>query len=1226
MKKNQSYLVLTLFAVLFCFLHADLKSTTLVVKYGPSADYVTGSKPFNRKDGHNNIPFSMSEHLSPVSGYSAPSGMSGVFYGGYEKRINGVLSDTLETDGHGVHNNQLSGNDTIRLRTHPFNVQGDLKVSLLVVFDTDEFLNVDEEEVVSFDENSTFTYWVNGASWGNQLDAALVVREGSNFYRSNLFVPQDQNAMSDPVDIAELDWYYYDPATEIDIVGSGTSANPAFSDITAIGLYMSGSNTNNRALVQLVGLEVHAEVGPLNPEPDPEPLGIFLTAQRMEAIESLFTANDPIAQYYQARLNQYLTTMPYFRAQFSAAYALSYIMFEDEDHLDRAKELLNITYFNDPTVGWPQYQNRNSFRTGGRWPFLVYNWLYPHFTPQERAEMEDYFALWANYWLNYTKHTNNYEGLLVRDTDDITSLVENLTIMGYVMSDSPVYSSLGETLLEVADEMLDLFIVQYYMEDIGLGGMWMEGSDYSPHTQGHWMRTFLMNKELRGIPFPSDYAEQTTLGLIHQTLAGRKTMYQYGSVEQGQDYSELDEDYRAEKAVLLMPLLDDPFYSRMIYHWYEDMADERPMASYATRSGLYELMFMDPNADKNFDLDELETLYYSPGVGFVSSRTDWSDEASNLYVLNRRMRVDQEKFDVLHYELAYQGRWATKGVTTYGGPGAFLFNTILVENADNGWNNPTRRAKGDPFYRTIYDDANLTLLSLEAADVYNMIGFYGTTYAHSVARQIAFIKPNLLMVHDHVETYPDEIKDLIQYKPELNLVNGDSHIREVSQIQHVQAEPVLLDEASNTYRITNPGETEVIWQMAWPENPSITIVDEKVLWAGLPEYSVPQNQRKWHLRSTLNEAQVVTDYVSFILVDLAEAVDPLEGSTPIVDFGPSAGYVSANSVLQISASGGQDGHVPFSLNHVLSPTNMSSPSGLSSTFYGGIEVHQDDELKLAWLNHNHVRDDSPNDYINVETRWGSAQELTTIFVWQSDQFLGDFANNTVSFNEQTVLQYRIGTTRAGYAALVVVDDGDIYHSELIPVPENASAITGLINVSELEWYAYDPYTAIRIDSQNPGTVVYPSLEDVSAIGLYAYGNGGGTKRLHLHEFRVVNLAEPEEEPEFEGMPWELLSEENGGILDGHVFAAAVEGGDSNYLIIFNRDVTVPVDVTIEVKYPDWFTPDYIYCLGWESGLFLEFDTYVDQGETILLVEPFQQQNGQETRVEVNDEKVAAIAL
>lgn len=1202
--------------VLSCVFSQLMSSPTTVVKFGPSSDYVTSSQVFNRKDGNNNIPFALDVPMSPLTGYLAPAEYSGTFYGGYEKRLDGVLSDTLQTDGHGVHNNQVSGNDSLRLRTHPYNVQGLLKVSMLIVFQKDDFLELDAEDVVSFDENSAFKYWVNGDSWGSSVDAALVIREGENFYRSELFVPVDQHAMSDPILISELDWYEYDPFSGIDIVGAGTLATPSFNDITVAGMYMSGTVMNGRALIQLVGLEIEGNVGPaVEDPPPPAPERFFLTEERLTTMEILINQEDPVALYFQSRLNEYLTTMPYFRSQFAAAYALGYILLDDEDYLDRSKELIS-TYFADPTVGWVNYQNRNSFRTGGRWPFLVYNWLRPHFTTQESQEIEDFMVLWANYWLDYTKHTQNYDGLLISDSDDITSLVENLTIMGYVLSDSATYSTLGETLLTVADEMLELFVVNYYMHDIGAGGYWMEGSDYSPHTQEHWIRTFIMNKEMRNIEYPSDYANQTALALIHQTLAGETGVFQYGSVEHGTDYRSLSDDYRPEFVAHLLAVVEDPEDRRMLYNWYERMAEEGPYSGYASRSGLYELLFLNPGGDSLFDYENLDPFHFAPGIGLVSLRTDWSEEATNLYMMNRRVRVHHEKRDALNFEVAYKGGWVTKGVTGYSGFGSYIVNSLLVENAEKGWSSPTGRSLGNPFYRSIYNDELIGFISAEAKDVYNMSGYYETTYAHSVARQLMMVKPNLIIVHDHVETYPDEIRDLRQYKPELGLNSGDSYIRTVAQLQHVQAEPELLDADSQTYRIFSGGESELIWQMAWPKNAVIDVIDQKDFFAGASAHSIPQNQKKWHFHTEYQNPQVVTDFVSFLLFDEAPLVDPLAGSDPIVFFGPSTDYVTADSNLQVT-----NGYAPFSLSSPISPSNMASPSGFSSTFYGGVEVRMNDEIELSWLNIRRVTDDVNNDHIRVSTRWGT-QELSTVFMWKSDQFLGDYSNSAVAFDDQTVLRFLMSSNHASQVAMVIEDNNQLYHSELISLSPNNSARSGLIVIQDLEWYSYDPASEIRIDHQNPGTPVSPALDSVTAMGMYGYGSAGNAVSIYLNEFHVIQLPEPEPDPEFEPMPWELLSEENGGIIQGHVFAAVVEGGESNYLILFNRDVTNPQNSFVELALPDWFTPDYIYCLGWESDLYLEVGTWYDQGTTMITVEPFTQQDTGETRLFVNEAMVA----
>jgi hypothetical protein len=495
---------------------------------------------------------------------------------------------------------------------------------------------------------------------------------------------------------------------------------------------------------------------------------------------------------------------------------------------------------------------------------MGYTWIKSYITETQRIKIENILALWSGYWLEHVDFENDFKNFRIEDTDNLTSLAENITLLGYALSSSSQYANLSQQLLNAGDALLNRFVVNSYMNDIMAGGAWAEGSDYSPNTQRHWIRIFMVNKDQRDIPYPTNYAHDTLQALIHQTLANYSGMYKYGSEEVATDYEPLSEDYRYEFALELMGLLEDKKDLSQLYRWFNTLLAREGFKKGSMVTHFQRLLTHDPLFNSNFSAYPESTLNISPGIGLVSSRTNWGDNSTNLFFINRKIRVDHEHKDALSFDLAYQGKWISKESTGYSGAAitSTAHNTILIENAtSDGSSSPTYRPAGDPSFYEIFDDSDITIISAEATNTYNMIGYFATNYAKQVNRQIAFIKPSTVIVYDHILTDKSKIKDLIQYGS-LGLTAGEEHTRWVKVIQHMQAKPTqLVNGELKAYQVVNEGN-KLAYQVHWPLDAKINIIDKAALWKDVSEYEMPENQKKWHFevtnQSTIENNEFIT--------------------------------------------------------------------------------------------------------------------------------------------------------------------------------------------------------------------------------------------------------------------------------------------------------------------------------------------------------------------------------
>ncbi len=595
------------------------------------------------------------------------------------------------------------------------------------------------------------------------------------------------------------------------------------------------------------------------PETIPKHVLLF-TNERIANIKQKIAKNDNSWNYLTSKISYYFDKIPYNAGEYAGAFSLAYYISQDPKYIIRAKELLTHAYFSYPDVGWQYYDNRNLFRTMGRWGIMGYSWIKDFTSNEEQDRIENILAIWGEFWLQHVDYENNFINFRIEDTDNVTSLAENITLLGYVLADSTQHQALGEKLLDAGDKLLNNYVVNYYMQDIMAGGAWAEGSDYSPNTQRHWIRIFSINKDQRNIPYPINYAHDAVRSLIHQTLANYTSVYKYGSEEAATDYEPIGDDYRYEFALNLMGIIEDEKDKAILYQWFNSHLAANGFKQGSMVTGFQRLMYFDETFTSTLPVFPENTFKYASGVGLITSRSDWSNDAANLFFINRNIRVDQEHQDALSFDIAYKGQWITKEATGYAGIAttSLAHNTVLIENASAGNSSPTSRPAGPTKYHAMLDDSKITLISADATDAYNMSGYYATNYAKQVTRQLAFLKPNMVIVYDHIETDKTQIRDLIAYNKELGLTEGMEYIRWVKLIQHVQAEPLQL--ATNTYKVSTE-KSELLYHVAYPDNVSIKVVDEKILWANESNYNLPDNQKKWHLELTNNTPKENNEFI-----------------------------------------------------------------------------------------------------------------------------------------------------------------------------------------------------------------------------------------------------------------------------------------------------------------------------------------------------------------------------
>jgi hypothetical protein len=726
--------------------------------------------------------------------------------------------------------------------------------------------------------------------------------------------------------------------TQVEIIsqtGSEISFNaPTVSTIETLEFELTVTDNNNLISKETILVTVLPHIVDI---PDHV---LLLTNERINEVKRKIAEDNTAWIALTNKIDNYFVQVPYNAGEYAGSFALAFYISGETKYMQRAIELLEKTYFIVPDIGWQSYDSRNSFRSGARWAIMGYTWIKSYVSQDQQIKIESFFALWAEYWLEYIDFNNDFKNFRIGDSDEVTSLAENLTLLGYALSGSSQHANLSQQLLSAGDTLLNRFVVGDYMNDIMAGGAWAEGSDYSPNTQRHWIRIFMINKDQRDISYPTNYAHDAIQALIHQTLANYSSMYKYGDEEVATDHEPLSDDYRYEFALELMGLLEDEKDLAQLSQWFNTLLANDGYKKSSMTTHFQRLLYHNPLFNNGLSAYPESTFNVSPGVGLIGSRSDWTNSATNLYFINRKLRVDHEHRDALSFDVAHSGNWITKEVTGYDGPSALSIahNTILIENADNGSSNPTRRPAGEPKYLHISNDQHTTLISADATDTYNMSGYYTTNYAELVNRQLAFIKPSIVITYDHVITFPDQIKDLIKYN-NLDLTQGMSYTRWVKTIQHFQAKPKRQELLNNTF-VINDGKSKVLFQNIWPVNATIEVVDEQKLWADVAAYQVPENQKKWHLSISNNSKTSNSELIN--IMQFSSTDEDIQFDQEPIVMTKKNGYIKSDNIIGVAVSSQSEKFIILfnqSPNNIIENVEYTLPSDYDNALVYGIGVN-----------------------------------------------------------------------------------------------------------------------------------------------------------------------------------------------------------------------------------------------------------------------------------------------
>ncbi len=415
---------------------------------------------------------------------------------------------------------------------------------------------------------------------------------------------------------------------------------------------------------------------------------------------------------------------------------------------------------------------------------LVYDWCYDRLTPQQRATWIDYmnrmiFITWndnaeanaifdtgdwatsnpkQNYFYNYLLATT-YVALATWGENPGTFTANGQTHTLYLLMDSrdnasPRYTDIFEFLMaKLTQQALPT------LDTRGKGGGWLEGENYGRAMKRHLFEAFTLLAETAGIDYFHDpahpFAREAVRYQLMTVQPGGKILYPGGDASQ--EPTLRTNPYDRHMMLLLAGGLAGTVESQYAQYWCNHVLTQMQGISDMIPVDFF---LHDPDLPER-DFSELPTRYFSEGMDWVHSRSDWSDNAIAVtFTSTDRVQGHQHR-DQNHFVIYIGGSadpvdgWILTDTQPYSSTlprSSDWHNTILVGGTSQRFGAGTGdmiRYEAAPTYTYAVGDASDAY--------YTNPGNYGSGDQKMVdvfQRELVHILPGYVVAYDRVTLAP----------------------------------------------------------------------------------------------------------------------------------------------------------------------------------------------------------------------------------------------------------------------------------------------------------------------------------------------------------------------------------------------------------------------------------------------------------------------------------------
>ena len=456
------------------------------------------------------------------------------------------------------------------------------------------------------------------------------------------------------------------------------------------------------------------------------------------------------------------------------AYALYYMMTKNIAYANRAISLVD----GDIADGFSQERSNFYLHADDhiQSAAFAFDWLYDLLTPQQRATYIDYMnrlvqELYvrdphnnpfyeADRWATNDAGNNYYYAqMLCATLTGIATYGENDFTVPLNGSDLPLelyFKTENRTHNDILDFVYDKLENEAqarYISIRGSGGGWHEGTQYGTAAKNQIFDLYLYVRDAGGTDYFTTTSFPRTSAYFHLYLVQPGDRVRYNGGDAGRDKSELISPYERDTAIQLARGLVGSIESEYAQYWANNV---RPTMGSGWQH-MYGVDFLWTNlAQPERDFKELPTSYFADGLGWLSSRSSWADDAVCVTFISadrvqNHQHKDQNSFtifkgDGLEGWLAIDANFCSEsnGLTK----GGQVHNIIMVNGQDQRYGDGT----GEAIKHEITDQ--YAYVMGDATDAYWVNpGGYGhgsEPYLDNYLRELVHVFPGYVVVYDRV--------------------------------------------------------------------------------------------------------------------------------------------------------------------------------------------------------------------------------------------------------------------------------------------------------------------------------------------------------------------------------------------------------------------------------------------------------------------------------------------
>ena len=482
----------------------------------------------------------------------------------------------------------------------------------------------------------------------------------------------------------------------------------------------------------------------------------------------------------------------------------------------------------DPLAG-KTFSVRDRARWAGESFPLAVDWLYPHLSAEDKALARKVFLRWVEENLAATTTSHNHPEpigaleteALVKDprkrryalNNYFASHTRNIGLMAMALdaADDPEeaavrYRSLRGYLKNATGAWL--YMVDAALRKDAAGGLAPEGMQYGPSMLGGLAMLHLAlatageaNASRHGaqaVLAESPFWGEVLPALLHRVARRRSGGWDVAFAGDGERYGVPDFIDVVGPLGLLAGMRGDAA-TVSAARWIEThlppggptelTARARARNGGLTfRHGILYFMLFDPDAPPSPDpREKLPLSHFAAGLGDLSARTSFGDDASWLSFRLGWAQIDHQHGDGNGFSFFRKGEWLTKDRVGYGHwfATSAQHNTVAVENDRPNRNDPVRKALHETGSQWILQhDADGAIVARsegpgfvavtgDATGLYNAsaVGARGVEHA---SRSLVWLPPDHLVVYDRVATAKDgRFRRFFLQTPGVSTVSGN---------------------------------------------------------------------------------------------------------------------------------------------------------------------------------------------------------------------------------------------------------------------------------------------------------------------------------------------------------------------------------------------------------------------------------------------------------------------